>query len=119
VNVINFQDSLIFSQWTDTSISRDNKKEWIRIREKRNAIKISTTEKDSIFHWTKNLMKPVTPTGWCSDYVGHLLVRINYGNRSTRTEQSCKYTSICHWTDVNADTKSIYKFLKTKFKEME
>src|SRR5258706_14271217 len=91
ITVLNFKESLIFSKWTDTSVTRDNKKEWFRIHEKRRGIKINKVEKDSLLKWTKNLMKPVTPTGWCTDYVGYLLVRVNYGNRSTRTEQSCKY----------------------------
>ena len=120
LTVFNDEDSLVFKKWTDSLVVLTNdKKDWMRTNEKTVSFKITTVEKDSLFLWTNNLMGPTSPTMRCTDYVGHLVVRINFGTRSSRTIKSCEYSSICNWDIVSKDTKSIYSFLKIKKVDIE
>ena len=97
----------------------DGKEDWTRTNERTVTFKIATTEKDSLFSWTNKLMAPAAPTMRCTDYAGHLIVRINYGAYSSRTVKSCDYSSICDWSIVSKETKSIYSFLKIKRVDVE
>jgi hypothetical protein len=115
LTIFNYEDSAVFRKWTDSLVVlADDKEDWMRTSERTVAFKITTVEKDSLFHWTSNLMKPAAPIMRCTDYAGHLVVKINYGRYDSRTVKSCEYSSICDWNVVSADTKSIYEFLKTK-----
>lgn len=120
LKIFNWGDSAVFTKWTDSLVETNPKKTWIRIKPLKVVFPITKSEKDSLFKWTRKLVRgPVEPEQRCTDYVGYLSATIEYGNRSSRTKQTCEYSSICDWFNVNDDTKSLYRLLKTRIKDVE
>ena len=118
--VYNNGDSAVFTKWTDSLIKSTEGEQWIPTNIRQERFSVQKNEKDSLFKWTKNLVaNPKHPEKWCTDYVGHLIVKINYGPQCANIAQSCEYSSVCDWDIVNEDTKAIFRFLKTKVKEIE
>jgi len=77
---------------------------------KEKIIKIKSSDKDSIYRWTKELVsKPFKPKIFCHDYVGKLFLDIEIDEQVT---QSCRYRSICEWSTINAETLKLHKLFK-------
>lgn len=69
---------------------------------KESIIKINSSDKDSIYKWSKKLVQhPIQPMAFCTDYVGKLFLDIEINEQVT---QSCKYNSICEWSTLNTET---------------
>jgi hypothetical protein len=127
LTLFNQHDSVVFKKWTDSLVTQNDseadwmseKSDWVRTNEQILSFKITRIEKDSLLMWTNSLLEPVVPVMRCTDYVGHLTVRIHYGYYDSRTTKTCEYSSICDWHIVSPDTKSIYNFLKRKGVDIE
>jgi hypothetical protein len=127
LTVFNDFDSVVFKKWTDSLVAQNDneanwirdKSDWIRTNERIVSFKITNSEKDSLLTWTKSLLEPAVPVMRCTDYAGHLTVRVNYGHYDSRTIKTCEYSSICDWNIVSPETKSIYNFLKRKRVDIE
>ena len=120
LTLYNYGDSAVFAKWTDSLVESNEGRKWIPTHERHERFIMKINEKDSLYLWARNLVNnPKQPEKYCSCYVGHLIVKINYGAESERITQTCEYSSVCDWDVVNKDTKSILKLLKTKLKEIE
>jgi hypothetical protein len=81
---------------------------------KEQKITISSKEKDSIYKWTKKLIKePVKPELFCTDYAGKLFLDLEINKQVT---QSCRYNSICDWSSISYETLKLKKLFKDIFK---
>lgn len=127
LTVFNANDSVVFKKWTDSLVVQNDNDEkwirdesdWVRTNERISSFKITNSEKDSLLIWTKGLLEPAVPVMHCTDYAGHLTVRINYGHYDSRTIKTSEYSSICDWNIISPEAKSIYNFLKRKKVDIE
>lgn len=68
-------------------------------------------ERDSIYKLVKDLIDhPVQPTGFCTEYVGHLNLTIS----SHQIRRSCEYRSVCDWSKLSDTAALLNKILKRK-----
>lgn len=109
-------DSIVFTKWDDRD-SLTNHNIRIPINHQKEEAQISPSEKDSIFKWTSKLINhPITPSNFCTDYVGSLRLSLEITNQ---VKQSCIYSSICEWETLSYETESLKKLLKQKLRTIE
>lgn len=72
---------------------------------------LTWTERDSLFNYVfEAISNPSQTNVNCSEYIGNLDVSMINLNSSI----SCKYRSVCNWSEVSPNLSSLYKFMKRR-----
>ncbi|MBL0745895.1 hypothetical protein [Chryseolinea lacunae] len=107
------KDSIVLKRWDYKDSVTQTGQIWIPINIRTESVKIRKEEADSVYKWTKKLTNDVfLPEKFCTDYVGHLKVTIEYGGS---VKQSCEYSSMCDWRTMSKETMKLSKMFDEKF----
>ena len=119
ITIYGARDSVVLKQWDYRDSLTENERIWIRIpfNIRTENIKIKKEEMNHIYTWSKKLITDFAlPEKFCTDYVGHLRLTIQY---TDQIKQSCEYSSICEWRVLNSETKKLNELLEQKFKMLK
>jgi hypothetical protein len=117
LTVYNDGDSLVLKSWTYKDSVTEKGKVWIPIGFKTKKESVNQMKKDSIYFWTTKInWPPVMPVKFCTDYVGSLKVKIQFGDRVFQTSE---FYSICEWETMSTETGKLHRLFSEKFPELK
>ena len=74
------------------------------------------SEKDTLAYLTKDIiLHPVGKTGFCTEFVGSIAMKIYYG----QFKLSGEYNSVCDWTLLSDQTKQLNNILQRQMKKLK
>ncbi|RYU92156.1 hypothetical protein EWM62_01570 [Mucilaginibacter terrigena] len=77
-------------------------------------VNFTNAENDTLAYIMKDLIvHPVKTEKFCTDFVGSLNLKINYG----QYELSGRYSSVCDWSQLSDKTRQLKAILNRKFAE--
>lgn len=113
LTVYNDGDSLVLRSWVYKDSLTETGKVRLPAKFTTKREPVEPTEEDSIYTWTTRLTyPPVMPTKFCTDYVGSLKVKIQFGERVFQTSE---FYSICDWELLSPETQKLHALFKEKF----
>jgi hypothetical protein len=117
LTVYNDGDSLVLKSWTYKDSVTEKGKVWIPVDFKTKTELLSLADKDSVYFWTTKInWPPVMPVKFCTDYVGRLTVKVQFGERVSQTSE---FHSICEWETMSKETENLHGLFSRKFPELK
>ena len=117
LTVYNDGDSLVLKSWNYKDSVTEKGKVWIPVDFKTKTERVNPADKDSIYFWTTKInWPPVMPVKFCTDYVGRLTVKIQFGERVFQTSE---FHSICEWETMSKETEELHRLFSGKFPELK